>query len=174
MRDVIEVYAHMVTPLYQVRAQVRAHKSSSACHQDSIPFDPRLGLDDGLVALLHLYLLHSDHIDVSAHLADVPDSPKPLLIERSCLIAHHKAAHALAYETISGSRQRSLEKVKTLGCEQFLDLHGCHSRCFVPCFRSPLPTLSAKLLNEIAVMLRNERGVVCGRTSRDVKIQSKM
>ncbi len=62
---VSEVDAHMVTPLYQVRAQVRAHKASSACHQHSVPLDPRLGLDDGLVPLLHLYLLHRDHIDVS-------------------------------------------------------------------------------------------------------------
>jgi len=101
MRDVTDIYAYMVTPLYQVRAQVRAHKTSSACHQDSVPLDPGLGLDDGLVPLLHLNLLHRDHIDVSAHMAEVPASPKPLSIECSCLIAHYKAAYALAYDTIS-------------------------------------------------------------------------
>ncbi len=84
---------------------------------------------------------------------------RTLLIQRSRLIAHHKAAYALVMISYqNGSRQRSLVKFKTSGCEWFLDLHGCHSRCFVPYFRSPLPTLSAKLLNEIAVRIRNERG----------------
>lgn len=76
----------MVTPLYQVRAQVRAHETSSACHQDSVPLNPRLGLDDGLVPLLHLYLLHRDHIDVSTHMTEVPASPEPFLYSAHALL----------------------------------------------------------------------------------------
>lgn len=56
----------MVTPLYQVGAQVRAHKASSSCYQHPVSLDPWLRFDDCLVPLLHLHLLHRHRQDVTA------------------------------------------------------------------------------------------------------------
>ena len=62
------IYAYMVTPLHQVRAQVRAHKASSTCYQHSVPLDSWLRLDDSLVPLLHFYLLHRRQQHVTAEI----------------------------------------------------------------------------------------------------------
>ena len=58
----------MVTPLHQIRTQVRAHKASSTGYQYSVPLDPWLRLDDSLVPLLHLYLLHRRQQHVPAEI----------------------------------------------------------------------------------------------------------